>query len=101
MYQGAEWHPPNGTGHPGSQRLLLYLSLGLQPAPGFSNESLEPGHAAHTLPAPAFAEVASEEPHRCDSPAGPGSGKAGDWSPDSAGSEIGLLSSWLELYPHL
>lgn len=40
--QGAEWHPPSSTGRPGSQRLLLYLPLGLQPAPSLADgEHLE------------------------------------------------------------
>lgn len=52
-------------------------------------ESLEPGHAPRAVPAFTLAEMASEESHHCDSPAGQGSGKARHWPADCTGSEIG------------
>lgn len=52
-------------------------------------ESLEPGHAPYALPASALVEMAPKESYHSDSPAGQGSGKAGDWPADCSGGEIG------------
>lgn len=100
MHQDTEWYPPSGTGHPGSQGVFLWPPSGHKPAPGFATESLEPGHASHTLPASSVVETSFENSYHCDSPTGQGFGKTGDWPAHCSGSEIGLLPPWPQFYPY-
>eukprot|EP00069_Balaena_mysticetus_P013029 bmy_07765T0 len=71
-------------------RLSLFHGLTLlQVLLAVTPKSLESSNTSHTLSASCLVEIPFKDSYHCDSPTGQGFGKAGDWSADCPGGEVG------------